>query len=65
MLEAEFEAVDLAVAGGLPELFLRVGSVAAELGSVLADLAADWSHVGDFRRKKTLTQPSPVNGRGL
>ena len=65
VLEAEFEAVDLAVAGGLPEFLLGVGAVAAELGSVLADLAADWSHARDFRRKKTLTQPSPARGRGL
>jgi len=65
VLEAEFEAVDLAVAGGLPELFLRVGSVAAELGGVFAYLTADGSHAQDFRRKKTLTQPSPARGRGL
>ena len=36
VLEAEFEPVDLVVAGGLPELFLRVGSVAADSVSGLS-----------------------------
>ena len=65
VLEAEFEAVDLAVADGLPEFLLGVGAVPAKLGGVFAYLAADGWHGLEFRRKKTLTQPSPVNGRGL
>jgi hypothetical protein len=35
------------------------------LSGVFTDLAADWGHRQDFRRKKTLTQPSPARGRGL
>jgi len=46
VLEAEFVARDLAVAGGLPEVVFGVGSGAAEGGGVGVYGAADRRHLG-------------------